>query len=78
MENMVSIINLDSRINQITKDKMSLLILPAFSKEINMIRNSVADPDPEFGAWLTPGSGIQNRFFFRILDLGSPVPNPYY
>jgi hypothetical protein len=31
---------------------------------------SVADPDPEFGAFLTPGSGIRNRFF-RIPDLGS-------
>ncbi len=27
------------------------------------------------GAFLTPGSGIG---FFRILDLGSPIPNPYF
>ncbi len=75
LENMVSIINLDSKINQITKDKMPLLILPAFAKEINMIRNSVADPDPGSGNFLTPGSGIRNMFFpdprSRILDPGS-------
>jgi len=27
------------------------------------------------GSFLTPGSGIQNRFF---PDLGSRIPNPYY
>jgi hypothetical protein len=36
---------------------------------------SVADPDPGFGAFLTPGSGIRNRFFPdpgpRISDPGS-------
>jgi hypothetical protein len=26
-------------------------------------RSSVADPDPGSGAFLTPGSGIRNRFF---------------
>jgi hypothetical protein len=34
---------------------------------------SVADPDPGSGAFLTPGSGIRNRF---IPDLGSRIPNP--
>jgi hypothetical protein len=37
--------------------------------------SSVADPDPGSGAFLTPGSGIRNRFFpdpgFRISDPGS-------
>ncbi len=34
---------------------------------------SVADPDPGSGAFLTPGSGIRNGFFFgsRISDPGS-------
>jgi hypothetical protein len=27
------------------------------------VETSVADPDPGPGAFLTPGSGIQNRFF---------------
>ncbi len=36
---------------------------------------SVADPDPGFDAFLTPGSGIRNRFF---PDLGSQIPNPYF
>jgi hypothetical protein len=27
------------------------------------VRNSVADPDPGSGAFLTPGSGIWNSFF---------------
>ncbi len=35
--------------------------------------NSVADPGS--GAFLTPGSGIRNRFFS---DLGSRIPNPYF
>jgi hypothetical protein len=34
-----------------------------------------ADPDPGSGAFLTPGSGIG---FFRIPDLGSWIPNPYF
>ena len=36
---------------------------------------SVTDLDPGSGAFLTPGSGIRNRFF-RIPDLGSRIPNP--
>jgi hypothetical protein len=38
---------------------------------------SVADPDPGSGAFLThkPGSGIG---FFRIPDLGSRIPTPYF
>ncbi len=34
---------------------------------------SVADPDPESGAFLNPGSGIG---FFRIPDLGSWISDP--
>jgi hypothetical protein len=37
----------------------------------SMVADSVADPDPGSGAFLTPGSGIG---FFRILDLGSQTP----
>ncbi len=29
-----------------------------------MVDSSVADPDPGSGAFFTPGSGIQNRFFW--------------
>jgi hypothetical protein len=39
------------------------------------LQSSVADPDPGSGAFLTPGSGIG---FFRISDLGSRIPNPYF
>jgi hypothetical protein len=35
--------------------------------------NSVADPYPGFGAFLTPGSGIRNRFF---PDPGSRISDP--
>ncbi len=35
-----------------------------------LIGNSVADPDPGSGAFLTPGSGIWNRFF---PDTGSQI-----
>jgi hypothetical protein len=34
---------------------------------------SVVDPDPGSGAFLTPGSGIRNRFF---PDTGSRIPDP--
>ncbi len=36
----------------------------------NTVIYSVADPDPGSGAFLTPGSGIRNRFFSgsRIQD----------
>jgi hypothetical protein len=41
---------------------------------------SVADPDPGSGAFLTPGSGIRNRFIpdpgSRIPDPGSRIPDP--
>ncbi len=46
--------------------------------------SSVADPDPGsgIGCFLTPGSGIRNRFFLdpgsRIPDLGSRIPRPYF
>jgi hypothetical protein len=36
---------------------------------------SVADPDPGYGTFLTPGSGIRNRFF---PDPGSRIPRPYF
>jgi hypothetical protein len=40
---------------------------------------SVADPDPGSGSFLTPGSGIRNRFFpdlgSRISDPGSRIPD---
>ncbi len=43
-------------------------------------KSSVADPGSGIGAFLTPGSGIQNRFFpdpgSRIPDLGSRIPDP--
>jgi hypothetical protein len=42
------------------------------SKIINKY-NSVGDPDPGSGAFLTPGSGIRNRFFS---DPGSRIPDP--
>jgi hypothetical protein len=35
--------------------------------------NSVADPDPGSGTFLTPGSEIRNRFF---PDPGSRIPDP--
>jgi hypothetical protein len=44
--------------------------------------NSVEDPGPGSGAFLTPGSGIRNRFFripdpgFRIPDPGFRIPDP--
>jgi hypothetical protein len=44
-------------------------IVEVFPKKMfNMLSNiwvwdSVADPDPGSGAFLTPGSGIRNRFF---------------
>jgi len=41
---------------------------------------SVADPDPGSGAFLTPASGIWNRFIpdpgSRIPDLGSRISDP--
>ncbi len=39
-------------------------------------RSSVADPVPGSGAFLTPGSGIRNRFFPD--SLGSRITNPYF
>ncbi len=53
------------------KFKIGLLLCAIFSKSsknsvgkkcFDMII-SVADPDPGSGAFLTPGSGIRNRFF---------------
>ncbi len=37
---------------------------------VRILQYSVADPDPGSGAFLTPGSGIRNRFF---PDLGSRI-----
>ncbi len=42
---------------------------------IRIHNTSVADPDPGSGAFLTPGSGIRNRFF---PDPGSRILNPYF
>jgi len=41
--------------------------------EYYTVKSSVADPDPGSGAFLTPGSGIRNRFF---PDPGSQIPDP--
>ncbi len=40
-----------------------------------VLLSSVVDPDSGSGAFLTPGSGIRNRFF---PDLGSRIPNQYF
>ncbi len=40
----------------------------------NIVRNSVADPDPGSGAFLTPGSGIPD-LGSRISDPGSRIPD---
>ncbi len=46
----------------------------------HVVCSSVADPDPGSGAFLTPRSGIRNRFFpdlgSRISDPGSRIPDP--
>ncbi len=47
----------------------------AFRSTNNYSTGSVADPDPGSGAFLTPGSRIG---LFRILDLGSRIPNSYF
>jgi hypothetical protein len=44
---------------------------------ILILQHSVADPVPGSGAFLTPGSGIRNRFF-RIPDLGSRILDVRY
>ncbi len=36
--------------------------------DLTTLFTSVADPDPGSGAFLTPGSGILNKFFSRISD----------
>jgi hypothetical protein len=41
----------------------------------NQLSNSVADPDPGSGAFLTPGSGIRSGFF---PDPGSWIPDPNF
>ena len=61
------------------KSEKKLVVIPPFY----VATNSVADPDPGSSAFLTPGSGIHNRFFFpdprsRISDPGSRIPNPYF
>ncbi len=53
-------------------------LLPTSESEFNetfKLNISVADPDPGSGAFLTPGSGIRNRFF---PDPGSRIPDPYF
>jgi hypothetical protein len=45
------------------------------------VGSSVADPDPGSGAFLTPGSGIRNRFSpdpgSWIPDIGTRIPDQY-
>jgi hypothetical protein len=45
------------------------------------VGSSVADPDPGSGAFLTPGSGIRNRFSpdpgSWIPDIGTRIPEQY-
>jgi hypothetical protein len=48
-------------------------ILKNLQVKISCFCISVADPDPGSGAFLTPGSGIRNRFF---PDPGSRIPDP--
>jgi hypothetical protein len=41
-------------------------IMPQYFKQVKslcMHATNVADPDPASGAFLTPGTGIRNRFF---------------
>jgi hypothetical protein len=66
---------------------LSILTQKIVSKLSVFITDSVADPDPGSGAFLTPGSGIRNEFFSgsrisdpgsRIPDLGSRIPRPYF
>jgi hypothetical protein len=47
------------------------------------LSNSVADPDPGSGAFLTPGSGIRNRFILGsgigLFRIPNPrIPNSYF
>jgi hypothetical protein len=44
------------------------ILIQLTNRKLQRQELSVADPDPGSGAFLTPGSGIQNRF---IPDLGS-------
>ncbi len=39
--------------------------------------DSVADPDPGSGAFLTPGSGIRDGYEFRIRNPGCSVADPF-
>jgi hypothetical protein len=55
-------------------DLPDMLRQPATSQSYPaFLATSVADPDPGSGAFLTPGSGIRNRFF---PDPGSRIPDP--
>ncbi len=47
--------------------------LGELSVDKGFYNSSVAAPDPGSGAFLTPGSGIRNRFF---PDPGSRIPDP--
>ncbi len=44
-------------------DPKVLICVAYFKSEVPVPIISVTDPDPGSGAFLTPGSGIQNRFF---------------
>ncbi len=41
----------------------------------SILNPKIADPDPGSGAFVTPGSGIWNRFF---PNPGSRISKPYY
>jgi hypothetical protein len=55
----------------VSKKKLENLAFCNFVTLIELV--SVADPDPGSGAFLTPGSGIRNRF---LPDPGSQIPDP--
>ncbi len=52
---------------------LPVLIIQTLDPDPHFPKSSVADPDPGSGAFLTPGSGIRNRFF---PDPGSRIPDP--
>ena len=54
-------------------EKMKIRDKHPGSATLHIGTGSVADPDPGSGAFLTPGSGIRNRFFPVP---GSRIPNP--
>jgi len=58
-------------------EKMKIRDKHPGSATLHIGTGSVADPDPGSGAFLTPGSGIRNRFFLLLfLDPGSEIRDP--